>query len=106
MNVSSTYLSDNDGFSDIDPNAISLQYSKYTLANTGDNGDPIDNPSGRDMTEPISKYVVPTQKVIYWDTGAFFQRGSCNLSRITDNVSSVGIFVNRFTTSRHTICLE
>ena len=38
MNVSSTYLSYNDGFSNVDPNDISLKYSKYTWANTGDNG--------------------------------------------------------------------
>ena len=37
MNVSSTYLSDIDGFSDIDPTAISSKYSMYMLANTGDN---------------------------------------------------------------------
>ena len=40
MNVSSTYLSHIDGFSDIDPNAISSKYSMYMLANTGDNGEP------------------------------------------------------------------
>ena len=43
--VSSTYLSYIDGFSDLDPNAISLKYSKYMLANTGDNGKPIAGPS-------------------------------------------------------------
>ena len=37
MNVSSTYLSHRDGFSDIDPNAISSKYSMYMLAITGDN---------------------------------------------------------------------
>ena len=39
-NVSSTYLSHIDGFSDVDLNVISLKYSMYTLANIGDNGDP------------------------------------------------------------------
>ena len=45
MNVSSTYLSHIDGFSDVDPNAISSKYSMYMLANTGDNGEPIASPS-------------------------------------------------------------
>ena len=40
MNVSSTYLSHIDGFSDIDLNAISSKYSMYMLVNTGDNGEP------------------------------------------------------------------
>ena len=39
MNVSSTYLSHIDGFSDVDPNAISSKYSMCKFANTGDNGD-------------------------------------------------------------------
>ena len=39
MNVSSTYLSHKDGFSDVDPNAISSKYPMYMLANTGDNGE-------------------------------------------------------------------
>ena len=30
-----------DGFSDVDPNAISSKYFLYMLANTGDNGEPI-----------------------------------------------------------------
>ena len=41
MNVSSTYLSHIDGFSDVDPDAISSKYSMYMLANTGDNGETI-----------------------------------------------------------------
>ena len=45
MNVSSTYLSHIDGFSDVDPNAISLKYSMYMLASTGDNGESIASPS-------------------------------------------------------------
>ena len=44
MNVSSMYLSYIDGFSDVDPNAISSKYSMM-LANTGDNGEPIASPS-------------------------------------------------------------
>ena len=32
-------LSHNVGFSDVDPNAISLKYSMYTLANNGDTRD-------------------------------------------------------------------
>ena len=38
MNVPSTYLSHIDGFSDVDPDAISSKYSMYKFANTGDNG--------------------------------------------------------------------
>ena len=45
MNVSSTYLSHIDGFSDVDPYAISSKYSMYMLANTDDNGEPIASPS-------------------------------------------------------------
>ena len=41
MNVSSTYLTQIDGFGDVNPNTISLKYSMYMLANTGDNGEPI-----------------------------------------------------------------
>ena len=47
MNVSSTYLSHNKGFSDVDPNAISLKHSVYMLANVDDNGDPIASLSSR-----------------------------------------------------------
>ena len=36
--MSSSYLSNIDGFSDVDPNAISSKYSMYMLANTDDNG--------------------------------------------------------------------
>ena len=39
------YLSHNDGFSDIDPNAMSSKHSMYTLAKTGDNRDSIASPS-------------------------------------------------------------
>ena len=41
MNVSSTYQSHIDGFSDVDPYAISSKYSMYILTNTGDNAEPI-----------------------------------------------------------------
>ena len=44
MNVSSTYLSHNNDFSDVDPNAISLKYFMYMLANTGNNVDSKANP--------------------------------------------------------------
>ena len=37
MNVSSTYLSHIDGFSHVDPNAMSSKHFMYMLANTGDN---------------------------------------------------------------------
>ena len=54
MNVSSTYLSHIDGFSDVDPNAISSEYSMYMLANTGNNGEPIViPPSCRYISNPI-----------------------------------------------------
>ena len=56
MNMSSTYLSHKDDFSDIDPNAISSQYSMYMLANTGDYGEPIASPSScRYMSDPTLK---------------------------------------------------
>ena len=45
MNVSSLYLSHNDGFNGVDPNAISSKYSMFMFANTSYNGDPITNPS-------------------------------------------------------------
>ena len=53
MNVSSTYLSHIDGFSDVDPNAISSKYSMYLLANTGDNGEPIASPSSCRYTSDL-----------------------------------------------------
>ena len=56
MNVSSTYLSHIDGFSDVDPNAISSNYSTYMLANTGDNGEPTACLSScRYISDPIPK---------------------------------------------------
>ena len=56
MNVSSTYLSHIDGFSDVDPNAVSSKYSMYMLANTGDNGEPIASPSScQYISDPILK---------------------------------------------------
>ena len=55
-NVSSTYLSHIDGCSDLDSNAISSKYFMYMLANTGDNGEPIANPSFcRYVSDPIPK---------------------------------------------------
>ena len=44
MNISPTYLSHIDVFSEIDPNAISLKYSTYILANTDDNGETVASP--------------------------------------------------------------
>ena len=41
--------------SDVDPNAISSKYSIYTLANTGNNGDPITSPSCRYILNSILK---------------------------------------------------
>ena len=42
-----------DGFSDIDPNAISSKYSMYMLANAGDNDEPIASPSScRYISDP------------------------------------------------------
>ena len=55
MNVSSTYLSHIDGFSDVDPNAISLKYSMYKLANTGDNGTP------KPVLLRVGIYEIPSQ---------------------------------------------
>ena len=55
MNVSSPYQSHIDGFSGVDPNAISSKYSMYMLANTGDNGEPIASPSCWNISDPIPK---------------------------------------------------
>ena len=55
MNVSSMYLSHIDGFSDIDPNAISSKYFMYMLTNTGDISEPIANPSS------VGIYQIPSQ---------------------------------------------
>ena len=56
MNLSFTFLNHVDAFNDVDPNAISSKYSMYTLANTGNNGDPIGSPSScRYMLDPILK---------------------------------------------------
>ena len=49
------HLSHIDGFSDVDPNAISSKYSMYMLANTGDNSEPIARSSCRCISDPISK---------------------------------------------------
>ena len=56
MNDSLTYLSHNDGFSDVDRNVISSKYSMYMLAINGDNGDSISIPSSwQYMPDPILK---------------------------------------------------
>ena len=56
MNMSSTYPSHIDGFSDVDPNAISSKYSMYLSANTGDNSEPIASPSFcQYISDPILK---------------------------------------------------
>ena len=56
MNVSSTHLSHIDGFSDVNPKAISSKYSIYMFANTGNNGEPIASPSScRYISNPIPK---------------------------------------------------
>ena len=112
MNVSSTYLSHIDGFSDVDPNAISSKYSM--LANTGDNSEPIASPSScRYISDPIPKSVVSTQKVnisirlsIGIQVRSSSKRSAASLSRTKASVSSVGNFVNWFTTSKLTIWLE
>ena len=54
--VSFTYLSNIDGFSDVDPNGISSKHSKYILANTGKISEPIASPSSfRYISDPIPK---------------------------------------------------
>ena len=56
MNVSSTYLSHIDGFSNVDLNDISSKFSMYMLANTGDNGKHIASPSSCwYVSDPIPK---------------------------------------------------
>ena len=56
MNVSSTYLSHIDGFTDVDPKASSSKYSMYKFTNTGNNGEPIACPSScRYISDPIPK---------------------------------------------------
>ena len=56
MNVSSTYLSYNYNFNDVDSNALSSKYLMYTLVNTGDNRDPIASPySCQYILDPIPK---------------------------------------------------
>ena len=113
MNVSSTYLSHIDGFSDVDPNAISSKHSIYMLANTGETGEPIVSPSWQYISDPIPKLVVSTQKVVISirlfigiQVHSSSTRSAASLSRTTVSVSSVGTFVNRLTTSKLTIWLE
>ena len=43
----SYYQSPNDGFSDVDPNALSSKYSSYMFTNDVINDDPIASPSSR-----------------------------------------------------------
>ena len=77
-NVSSIYLSHIDGFCDVDLNAISLKYSMYTLANTGDNGNPIAQPYS--YWYEVGCFYIESQhfhQIIDWDTSAFFQWGIC-----------------------------
>ena len=113
-NVSSTYLSHIDGFSDVELKAISLKSSMYTLANTRDNGDPIARFSSCwYMSGSIPKYVVFTQKInisIRLSTGIQVHSSSegyvAKLSCTAVRVSLIGTFVNRFTASRPTIWLE
>ena len=76
MNVLSTYLSYNDGFCGVDPNATS-KYSMYALANSDDGGDPIVSLSCRYMSEPIPKWVFSTQKTI--SPSDYLLRYSCVL---------------------------
>ena len=58
------YLSHNDNFGDVDPNAISFKYSMYTFANARDNGDPIPSPpSCRYMSNPILILFVSAPKL-------------------------------------------
>ena len=54
MNVSSTYLSHIDGFSDVDPNIISSKYSMYMLASTGDN----DEKENLNMSTGKKSYII------------------------------------------------
>ena len=105
-NVPSTYPSHIDGFSDEDINVISSKYSINKLANNGDNRDPI----ARRLLAVICQTPFSTQKVnisirLSWVSSS--SEGSVpKLSRTTVRVSSVGTFVNGFTTSRLTIFLE
>ena len=50
------HLSYQDGFSDVDLNAITSKYSMYMLANNGNNTEPIASFSSfRYMSDPIPK---------------------------------------------------
>ena len=78
MNVSSTYLSHIDGFSDVDPNVLSSKYSMYMLAITGDDGGSHNqfflSVYIKFHTEVGCLYTESQQfhKIIYRDVGAFF----------------------------------
>ena len=76
INVSYTYLSHSDGFSDLDSNAISLKYSICIFTNISDNSDPIASLFSVRLHHKVSHsliYSQPLHQVIYWDTGMFFQ---------------------------------
>lgn len=63
MKVSSTYLSNRVGFSDLDANPISSKYSMHILAIAGDNGEPIAKPLFcRYMSDPTRKFIFCVQK--------------------------------------------
>ena len=114
MKVSSTYLSQNDDFSDVDPNTISLKYSVYIFTNTGDNGQTYSQSFLLVyVSNPFLKSVISTQKVnisirlsIRMLVCSSSKGSAANLFRTTVSVSSVGTLVNRLTTSRLTIWLE
>ena len=113
-NECTSYVSNQiNGFCDVDPNATSLKYSMYMLANTGKNGNPIASPSCQYISDPILNEVVSTQNVnisirlLIWMPVHSSRKGSAaNLSYITIRISSLGTVVNRLTISRLTIRLE
>ena len=112
-NVSVTNLSHIDYFTvDADPEVMSSKYWIDTLANTGDNGDPIAKSS-------TCRYNVRTHlevccfhresqhlHQIEIQVRSSNEESAANLSRTPAKVLSVGTFVNRLTTSRPTICLN
>ena len=64
INVSSMYLSHIDGFSDVDPNAISSKYSMCMLANTGDNSEPVKKAGGHIGRNVVN--ITIKMKTIVW----------------------------------------
>ena len=107
MNVSSIYLSHINGFSDIDPNAISSKYSMYMLANTGDNGKPK---ASRSSCWYI--YQIPSQSRLSPYRKSTFPLDyllgcKCDLpARDLQPVYPIQQQVNRLTTSKLTIWWE